>query len=190
MRLRRTSRSSCGFKAVGRELPAYALRSRKTAPVRAATTATSLVAAFCLLTPTLIPAHATIVKRSHSRVARATHALKASDKAKLHYISASGATLYETGRASGMLPGSMRVRMVLGATFHGSFTIFTHGGSIKGHGSAQPHGSGVIESFKGSLFVTGGSGRFKHAHGRAALYGTFNRNSYALTIQTAGTLHY
>jgi hypothetical protein len=78
----------------------------------------------------------------------------------------------------------------VGATFTGSFTIYTHGGSIRGHGSANPHGSGVYESFAGSLVATGGTGRYTHAHGRAGLYGTFNRNNYALLVQTTGTLLY
>jgi hypothetical protein len=123
---------------------------------------------------------------------RAHHAraLKATDEAHLRYVSASGSTLYETGRATGTLPGSMRVHMRIGATFSGSFAIYAPGGIIEGHGSATPHGAGVYESFSGSLMVSGGGGHFRHAHGTARLYGTFNRNTYALLIQTQGTLRY
>lgn len=84
----------------------------------------------------------------------------------------------------------MRVHFEVGATLKGTFTIYIKGGTIKGHGEATPHGAGVVESFAGSLIATGGSGRYAHAHGRAGLYGTFNRNSYALTVQTTGTLAY
>lgn len=122
--------------------------------------------------------------------AHAARKLKASDTAHLHYISASGSLLYEEGAATGTLPGRMRVHLNVGATFTGSFTIYTKGGSIRGHGSANPHGSGVYESFAGSLVATGGTGRYTHAHGRAGLYGTFNRNTYALLVQTTGTLLY
>jgi hypothetical protein len=122
--------------------------------------------------------------------ALAAHALRATDTAHLRYISASGSLLVEQGRASGTLPGSMRVHFDVGPVFTGSFTIYAGGGSISGHGSATPHGSGVYESFAGSLTVTGGSGRYAHAHGQAKLYGTFDRNSYALLVQTVGTLHY
>jgi hypothetical protein len=122
--------------------------------------------------------------------AHAARKLKASDTAHLHYISASGSLLYEEGAATGTLPGRMRVHLNVGATFTGSFTIYTPGGSIRGHGSANPHGSGVYESFAGSLVATGGTGRYTHAHGRAGLYGTFNRNNYALLVQTTGTLLY
>lgn len=116
--------------------------------------------------------------------------LRASDRAKLRYIAAVGEKVYETGRASGTLPGDMRVHMIFGSVFSGSFTIHTRAGDISGHGRARPHGEGIVESFKGTLVVTGGSGRYRHAHGSAGLYGTFNRNDYALTIKTAGTLRY
>jgi hypothetical protein len=117
-------------------------------------------------------------------------ALQATDEARLRYVSTSGSMLYEVGRASGTLPGSMKVHMRVEATFSGSFTISVPGGSIVGRGSASPHGVGVYESFAGWLTVTGGSGRYTHAHGTARLYGTFNRDSYALVIQTQGTLRY
>ena len=122
--------------------------------------------------------------------ALAAHALKATDTAHLRYISASGSLLIEEGTAAGTLPGNMKVHFNVGATFSGSFTIYAKGGSIFGHGSAVPHGAGVYESFSGSLTVTGGSGRYAHAHGQARLYGTFDRDSYALLVQTVGTLHY
>ncbi len=84
----------------------------------------------------------------------------------------------------------MRAHVNVGSVMSGSFTISTKNGSISGHGSAAVHGSGVYESFAGSLVATGGTGHFAKAHGRARLYGTFNRNTYALVIQTVGTLHY
>src|ERR1700691_5273404 len=122
--------------------------------------------------------------------ALAAHALKATDTAHLRYISASGSLLIEEGKATGTLPGNMKVHFDVGATFSGSFTIYAKSGSISGHGSAVPHGSGIYESFAGSLTVTGGSGRYAHARGQARLYGTFDRNSYALLVQTVGTLRY
>jgi hypothetical protein len=134
--------------------------------------------------------------RSHSTAlptaiaARSWRSLKAHDVARLHYVSASGSILYETGAASGTLPGSMRVHMRLAATFSGSFVIRVHGGSIFGRGRARAHGSGTYESFAGTLTVSGGTGRFKDAHGRAGLYGVFDRRNYSLTVQTMGTLRY
>jgi hypothetical protein len=122
--------------------------------------------------------------------AHTARALKATDTAKLRYVSASGSLLLEEGKATGTLPGKMRASVNVGATISGSFTIDTKGGTIKGHGEATPHGAGVYESFAGSITVTGGSGRYAHAHGHTGLYGTFDRNTYALTIQTTGTFSY
>jgi hypothetical protein len=122
--------------------------------------------------------------------ARTARVLKASDTAHLHYVSASGSILQEEGKATGSLPGSMHVRLDLGTTFTGTFKIYAAGGSIEGHGTAKPHGSGLYESFAGTLTVTHGTGRYAHAHGKGGLYGTFNRNSYALVVKTTGSLTY
>ncbi len=122
--------------------------------------------------------------------ARMARTLSATDTAHLHYIRSSGSLLFEEGSASGGLPGSMHVDLNLGATFTGSFTIYDRGSTLVGHGSATPRGSGRYESFSGSLTVTGGTGLYAHAHGRAGLYGTFDRKTYALVIQTTGKLSY
>jgi len=116
--------------------------------------------------------------------------LHAADTAKLNYVGAVGEEVYETGRANGTLPGPIRVHMVFASTFSGSFAIYTRGGRIDGHGRARPHGEGVYESFAGTLAVTGGTGRYRRAHGTTRLYGTFNRETYALSIQTTGTLRF
>lgn len=125
-----------------------------------------------------------------SAIAHAARALKASDTAHLHYIHTSGSYLLDEGNASGTLPGRMRANVNVSATISGTFTMYLHGGTITGRGSATPHGSGRYESFSGSLTVTGGSGKYRHAHGHAGLYGTFDRENYALIVQTTGTLQY
>jgi hypothetical protein len=123
-------------------------------------------------------------------LARTARVLAATDTANLHYVSASGSLLLDEGKASGTLPGSMRVHLNLGTTFTSTFTIFASGGSISGHGSAKPHGFGKYESFAGTLIVTGGTGRYAHARGRGRFYGTFNRSNYALVVKTTGSLTY
>ncbi|HEY5262200.1 MAG TPA: hypothetical protein VIJ33_08815 [Solirubrobacteraceae bacterium] len=129
-------------------------------------------------------------QRSHVGTAHSARALDATDTGRLHYVKSSGSLLLEEGMAQGTLPGSMRASCNLGATVSASFTIYTHGGTIKGHGTATPHGSGIYESFAGTLTVTGGTGRYAHARGHAGLYGTFDRRTYALTLQTTGSLSY
>ena len=77
-----------------------------------------------------------------------------------------------------------------GKVLTGSFTIHTRGSTIYGTGRATPHGTGRYQSFSGTLTITGGNGRYSHAHGRAGLSGTFDRRTYALLIQTTGRFSY
>jgi hypothetical protein len=137
---------------------------------------------------TALPATARPV--NSSAMAYAAHRLSATDTGHLHLVRASGSLLYEEGSASGGIPGHMKAAMNVGATFTGSFTIYTRAGTIKGHGTATPRGSGRYESFSGTLRVTGGSARYAHARGSAGLYGTFDRKTYAFVIQTTGKLTY
>jgi hypothetical protein len=114
------------------------------------------------------------------------------DEAHLLYIRSrsAGAHLFEEGTAHGTLPGSVRAECNLGATFVANVTISTRAGAIRGHGTATPHASGIYESFSGTLTITGGTGRYAHAHGHAGLYGLFNRRTYNLIVQTTGSLAY
>ena len=141
----------------------------------------------CALVAMNAPAGASGVKRLPARAARS---LNAADTARLHLIRASGSLLFEEGSASGGLSGSMRAHLNIGPIFTGSFTIYARGGTIKGHGSATPQGSGRYESFGGSFSATGGTGRYAHVHGHGGLYGTFDRKTYALVVQTTGRLSY
>jgi hypothetical protein len=127
----------------------------------------------------------------HPSRAHAVRVLNATDTAHLHYIRSSGSLLFEEGSASGTLPGKMLAHINIGPTVSASFTIYVRGGgTIDGHGTGRPHGSGIYESFAGSLIATGGTGRYSHAHGHAGLYGVFDRRSYAVTVQTTGRLAY
>jgi hypothetical protein len=116
--------------------------------------------------------------------------ISASAEGALHLVHVSGSTLYEEGQAHGALSGNVRAQLHVGATFSGSFTISTRQGKLEGRGSAQPHSAGgPIESFAGSDRITGGSGRYAHAHGGGRLSGTFNRRTYAVVLQTRGTVY-
>jgi hypothetical protein len=122
--------------------------------------------------------------------ARAARSLNGTATAHLHLVHPNGTQLYEEGPVSGALPGSMRAVVHTGNVLTGSFTIHTHGGSINGSGRATPHGQGRYQSFSGTITITGGTGRYGHAHGHAGLYGTFDRRTYALVIQTTGRFSY
>jgi hypothetical protein len=126
----------------------------------------------------------------HHAVARASQALNATTTAHLHLVKAEGSELFEEGAVSGALPGSMQAELKTGAVYTGSFTTHTHAGSIKGHGTATPHGAGRYQSFSGTFIVTGGTGRYTRVSGRAGLYGVFDRRTDAVTVQTTGKLSY
>jgi hypothetical protein len=126
----------------------------------------------------------------HGPAARAARTISGTDKAHLHLVHQNEMVLYEEGLATGALPGRMRAQLTVGSLFTGSCTIYTSGGSITGHGVATPHGTGRYQSFRGSLYITGGSGRYRHIRGRTGLYGTFDRRTFALVVQTTGRLSY
>jgi hypothetical protein len=123
--------------------------------------------------------------------ARAARTLNVTDEAHLHLTGTSGELLEEEGKATGALPGEVRVRFVVSTSITGSFTIYPRGGgSISGHGSARLRSTGTYASFGGTMSVSHGTGRYTHAHGSGGFYGVVNRRSYALVIQTTGRLSY
>jgi hypothetical protein len=132
----------------------------------------------------------TTTSQPTSTAGEAHGVIAGNDDASLHLVRASGSTLFEEGSAQGTLPGSMRARLHVGATFSGSFVISTPNGTIEGRGSATPHGGGRIESFAGTAHIVGGTGRYSHAHGSSGFFGTFDRRTYAVVIQTRGSLSY
>jgi hypothetical protein len=123
--------------------------------------------------------------------ARASRTLNVTDEAHLHVTGTEGAYLTEEGAASGALRGTVKVDLNIGVTVNGSFTIYVRGGgSISGHGSARLRSTGTYASFAGSMSVSHGTGRYAHAHGHGGFYGTVDRRTDALVIQTTGTLSY
>lgn len=130
-------------------------------------------------------------RASRPNRARPARTLKVTDTAHMRLLRSSGAQLIEEGPVSGTLPGTAKINFEVGPTVTGRFTIYARGGgSISGHGSATLHSSGLYASFGGSMSVSHGSGRYAHAHGDGGFYGTINRHTYALVVQTTGTLSY
>jgi hypothetical protein len=125
-----------------------------------------------------------------ARRAHDARTLNVTDTAHLRYVRSSGSALLEEGAATGGLPGTVKVSFDVGATVSASFTIYARGGSLVGQGSGKLHGTGVYASFGGSMTVDHGTGRYAHAHGRGGFYGTINRDTYAVVVQTTGALSY
>jgi hypothetical protein len=112
------------------------------------------------------------------------------DTGHLHLLKAFGSVLFEEGYVGGTLPGQTKVRLVVQSSVSATFSIAAHGGTIYGGGRAALHSSGRYSSFGGSLWVSGGSGRYRHARGGGRLYGTIDRRTHAVIVQTIGRLTY
>lgn len=122
--------------------------------------------------------------------AQAARTQNVTDTAHLRYLRTAGADLVEEGQATGGLSGRVQVRFNIGATVYASFRISTRYGSISGSGSGKLHGTGVYASFGGTMNAAHGTGRYAHVHGHGGFYGVINRNTFAATVQTTGTLSY
>ncbi len=112
------------------------------------------------------------------------------DTGHLHLIHNSGEYITEEGHATGAVPGKVRAYLEIGPTVVAKFTIYTSVGMISGEGSGKPKGRSEEPSFAGTMVVSHGTGRYKGAHGRGGFYGTLNRVTYKLVVQTTGTLSY
>lgn len=131
--------------------------------------------------------------RPQAPLARSARSTSVKDEGKLHLVRSSGSTLYDEGPAHGSLPGTVKIRFVYDGNPQASaqITIYAHAGTIVAHASARlSNPNSTAPSFKGTLTISSGSGRYAHAHGTAKLYGVFYRRTYAITVQTEGTLHY
>jgi hypothetical protein len=123
--------------------------------------------------------------------ARGARTLRAVDTAHLHRVHCSCSEILEEGEAKGTLPGWVRAYVTVGAPIVVRFTIIVRGGgTLSGEGSGKPKGNPAEPSFAGTMTVTRGTGRYRHAHGKGDFYGTLNRSTYAAVMQTTGTLSY
>lgn len=100
-----------------------------------------------------------------------------------------GAAIAAQGSASGTFGASLNIDLTIKISqINGSFTAYLKGGSISGSAVATPHYSGQWVSFKGSLTVKHGTGRYAGASGTASLYGSLNRLQLKLNVQVIGRL--
>jgi hypothetical protein len=119
--------------------------------------------------------------------------LNVKDEGNLRFVKSSGSTLIDEGHTSGTIPGNVRIRFTYDGNPNVSAQITIYGK----HGTIQVRATGRLSSptnpnpsFYGTLTITGGSGRYSHAHGSGKLYGVFHRRTYGMIVQTQGTVHY
>lgn len=125
--------------------------------------------------------------------ARAATSVKVKDEGYLRLSRSSGSVLIDEGSAHGTIPGKVRVRFVYDGSpsIEAQITIVGRTGSIQAKGSGRlSDPTSSSPSFKGTLTITGGGGRYAGARGGGQFYGVFYRRSYAITVQTEGLLRY
>jgi hypothetical protein len=126
-------------------------------------------------------------------LARVAHALSVRDEGHLRFVSSSGSLLIDEGPVSGTLRGKVRLRFTYdgGPITSAQLTISGADWSIRARAQGKLNNpTSPTPSFRGSLTISGGSGRYARAGGSGELFGVFNRRTYALTVQAIGKLSY
>jgi hypothetical protein len=113
-------------------------------------------------------------------------------KSTLHLVGPPGHVDYSKGTVSGSLSGTASTRFVSLGTAKGesTFTIYpSTGGSLTGRSLTQGHVVGASLYFSGTSTITGGTGRWAHAHGTGLTFsGVLNRQNYHSTVTTHGNV--
>lgn len=124
--------------------------------------------------------------------APATSTQTVKDAAHLHLISGGGTALTEQGKASGTIPGTVRVWLTLHAyTATASFTIYSKAGNISGHATGKlKFSKNGYDSFAGAATINHGTGRYARASGSGTFYGSVYRGNYNMSVQVYGQLRY
>ncbi len=129
-----------------------------------------------------------------ANVFRSAKVLSVRDKAELHRVRSFGETLIEEGKATGTLPGTVKIRLDIDsarATATASFTIYLAGATLSGRSAGTASGGhGGWESFSGKMTLTRGTGRYAHASGTGSMYGAIYRRTDRLVVQEYGQVHY
>jgi len=123
----------------------------------------------------------------------AARSLSVKDEGYLRLVKSSGSLLIDEGQAHGTIPGTVRIHFVYDGnpSVSAQITIEGRAGSLQAHASGRlSNPSSASPSFAGTLTISGGSGGYAHASGSGHLYGVFYRRSYAMKVQTEGTLRY
>jgi hypothetical protein len=121
----------------------------------------------------------------------AARTISLSDTGRLHLTSHHGFTLNEQGTASGTISGTIYIHLRVVSTNRvtAEVNIYPHGGSITGYASAAYHPSGAIASFKGTISIVRGTGRYSHARGTGLSFtGSIQRSNDAVTVHVNGRM--
>lgn len=166
---------------------------RRSGRARSVTSQAAVLVLCTLALASLLDEAAAQASGLEAPVARSARTVKVHDEGHLRFSSSSGSQLIDEGSARGTLPGRVRLRFTYDGspTVSAQFTISGAGWSIRARAQGRlSNPTSPSPSFRGSLTITGGSGRYAHARGSGELFGVFNRRSYGLTVQAIGKLTY
>lgn len=109
----------------------------------------------------------------------------------LKLVKRTGSTRFEhSGSAKGTVSGSVRSKITLthSVVLRGTVTITTRSGQLRMKVDGRARSLELRTKFSGSATVAGGTGRYAHAHGAGRFNGVVNRDTWAATIDAAGSL--
>lgn len=114
------------------------------------------------------------------------------DTVSLRLVRKNGNVLYESGTASGNLPGRVSARFVTSLTqVTGTITLYPYsGGSITMTAAGYPQSAARITRITGNLAVRRGSGKYARALGSGTFSGTANRRSWSVTVNARVNMTY
>jgi hypothetical protein len=124
------------------------------------------------------------------RPADAARTISLTENGHLHLTSKHNFTLNEVGTASGTASGTIYVRLTAVSTsvVKAEISIYPHGGSLAGSGTAGYHRSGTVAQFSGSMAIDQGTGSYARVHGSGLRFsGSIAESDRdAITVQVSG----
>jgi hypothetical protein len=133
----------------------------------------------------------TLAASAHADDAHAARTISLIETGHLHLTSHHGFTLNEQGLASGSISGTIYIHLNVVSTNRvtAEVNIYPSGGSLTGHATASYRPAGGVASFNGTMEVTRGSGRYRHAEGAGLSFaGTVQRSNDAVTVHVSGRI--
>ncbi len=124
-------------------------------------------------------------------IAKASGVVNLSETGNLRLTSHHGFTLNEKGTAAGTIHGTIYIHLNVVSTNRvtAEVNIYPSGSSITGTAAASYRPSGAVATFKGTMNVVRGTGRYSHARGSDLSFtGTVQRSNDAVTVQVHGRM--
>lgn len=135
-------------------------------------------------------ATATVAAARDGHAAR-RHSLHVVDHGNLHLTRKSGSTLYESGTATGTLPGTITAVFNTSVTkVSGTVTFHSRHGSITMTAVGYPQSAGTVARFSGNIAVRSGTRRYDSALGSGTFHGTVNRRTWAVSVDADARVTY